>query len=110
MKTLEQKMQIMQEDADYRIYEEPKTKPSINWEHVHKDYKYMATDITGETWLYKEHPTFNEYCNEYCKEWTCAYNAIGAHNDICAYAGAYASFVKGTCKADESLVERPEGV
>ena len=36
------------EQHDYSIYEEPKTKPSINWEHVSKEFKYMATDSEGD--------------------------------------------------------------
>src|SRR5690606_10313883 len=40
---------------EYRI-KEP-TKPSINWDHVHPDYNWMATDVDGRTFLYTKEPT-----------------------------------------------------
>lgn len=120
MKTLEEKIEVMQyclnhgkiimdgnlwqlreppnfnwEEHDYSIYEEPKTKPSINWEHVNSEYKYMATDSGGDTYLYSMKPTQDEY-----NTWF----ALGEAR----LADGFASFKEGTCDWKDSLVERPE--
>lgn len=85
------------EVSDYSIYEEPKTKPNINWEHVNKKFKYMATDKNGDTFLYSElpYPSSNNYHWWYdCGETTDALY--------------FTSFTPGTCNWKDSLVVRPE--
>src|SRR5690606_26968915 len=83
---------------EYRI-KEP-TKPSINWVHVHPDYKWLATDADGATYLYKEEPTAGDY-----KWWSSAHRwGCGRVADI------FESFIPGDCDWKESLVQRPESV
>lgn len=81
-------------EFDYEVYEEPKTKPSIDWSHVSPEFKWMATDASGETYLYTEEPEFFEYC----------WDGV----DL-IYVQGFASFKEGTCDWKDSLVERPEG-
>lgn len=120
MKTLEEKIEVMQhclnhgkiimdgnlwqlrgwpnfnwEEHDYSIYEEPKTKPSINWEHVNPEYKYMASNIDGNTYLYLTKPVIGEYG---------AWQGDGYYVE----ADAFSSFHSGTCDWKDSLVERSE--
>lgn len=71
------------------------TKPSIDWSHVACELKWMATDDSGETWLYDEQPEI------FGKIWV--YN--GSH---CIEVNALASFTPGTCDWKDSLVQRPE--
>lgn len=85
-------------DLDYDIYEEPKTKPSIDWSHVNKDYKYMATDEDGDTHLYNKKPYIEDY------------GVWNVSSGFCKSAEAFVSFVPGTCNWKDSLVERPEGI
>jgi hypothetical protein len=80
---------------DYRIKEVPLTKPSINWEHVHPDFKWMATDEDNHTYLYTVCPYLDEYLWDF----------VGGQ---CTGAGYFTSFVPGTCNWEDSLVERPE--
>lgn len=80
---------------DYNIYEEPKTKPSIDWPHVHPDFNYLATEDTGDTYLYEMIPSA---CDD-------GYWGVGG---LCALAISHASFKPGTCDWKDSLVERPK--
>jgi hypothetical protein len=80
---------------DYRIKEVPLTKPFINWEHVHSDFKWMATDEDNQTYLYTVCPYLDEYLWDF----------VGGQ---CLGADYFASFVPGTCNWEDSLVERPE--
>lgn len=77
---------------DYRVKEVPLTKPSINWDHVHPDFKWMATDKCGETYLFVSEPTIDISLWD-GPQWVCASN--------------WTSFVPGTCDWKDSLVERP---
>jgi hypothetical protein len=81
--------------VDYRIKEVPKTKPSINWDHVHPEFKWMATDEDGDTYLFSLEPSLRDYT------WMVM---IG----LCANATNWSSFVPGTCDWKDSLVKRPE--
>ena len=74
-------------------YRKALTKPSINWDHVAKQFEYMATDSSGLTFLYKEKPELRSLC--YVSE-------LG-----CTLASGFASFVQGTCDFKDSLVQRP---
>lgn len=118
-KTLEEKIEVMQhylnggkitvdgnvwifnvdpnfnwEVSDYSIYEEPKTKPSINWEHVNKKFKYMATDFNGDTYLYWNLPK--------------CLKGFWESKGRCINALTFTSFNPGTCNWKDSLVVRPE--
>lgn len=76
-------------------YRVASTKPSIDWSHVAPQFKWMATDCDGDTWLYDDQPEILG------KIWV--YN--GSH---CIEVDAFASFTPGTCDWKDSLVQRPE--
>lgn len=83
-------------EFDYDVYEEPKTKPSINWEHVEQRFKWMATDVDGNTYLFSIKPEKRRVL------WESEFSYI--------LASVFSSFVPGTCNWKDSLVERPEGI
>lgn len=72
------------------------TKPSINWEQVREEYKFLARDENNTAWLYQEEPVI------YREGW-------GVTRGMPAEAGSYVSYTPGTCNWKDSLVERPEG-
>ena len=71
-------------------------KPSINWDHVHGKYNYLAADDMGNAWLYGKEPTIDD---------------DGGYWDVelgeLALADTHASYIPGTCDWKDSLVERP---
>ena len=71
------------------------TKPSINWEHVRDEYKFLAQDVTGSAWLYIEEPTPDE-------DYWCAEAGVYVN------ANSYASYIPGNCDWKDSLVKRPD--
>jgi hypothetical protein len=71
------------------------TKPSINWEHVRDEYKFLAQDDTGSAWLYIEEPTPDEVY------WR-------AEAGVYVNANSYASYIPGNCDWKDSLVKRPD--
>lgn len=75
----------------YRIKQTPDT---IDWSHVHEDYKWMARDRSGEVCLFKEKPTSFGTC------WSTAEKIFDA--------GGFISYKQGTVDWKDSLVERPE--
>lgn len=77
------------DDFDYRVAE---TKPSINWNHVSKDFNYLAEDRDGFAFLYRSRPTAST------SEWF--------SENIHPVVG-FASFKPGTCDWKDSLVVRP---
>lgn len=82
---------------DYRVKEVPLTKPSINWDHVHPDFKWLARDKVGTVFLYQNQPTLIR-------------NVLWDVVDgIIAQTFMFASLDKGTCDWKDSLVERPKG-
>src|SRR5690554_6622520 len=82
---------------DYRV--KPVSKPSINWDHVHPDYKYLLTDSDGSSYLVASKPTQSRTC------WF-----IDIEDDAYVTPEIFASFVPGDCDWKESLVQRPESV
>lgn len=72
-------------------------KPSINWEHVRGEYKFLAEDANGNVWLYSEEPVISE------DRWVVT-------RLFCASAHSYASYTPGTCNWKDSLVARPKDV
>jgi hypothetical protein len=71
------------------------TKPSINWEHVHCRYNYLAEDANGDVWLYAEKPQLSGKTH-----WSAV---MGDHTK----AKSHASYVPGVCNWKDSLVKRP---
>ena len=72
-------------------------KPSISWEHVRDEYKFLARDANGDAWLYWEKPEIRGV------EW-------GETRGVSAEANSYASYTPGTCNWKDSLVARPKDV
>ena len=70
------------------------TKPSIDWDHVSEDFRYLAMDENGLHHLFAEKPELTT------SEW--------ATSTIYIYAGHFASFSAGTCHWRDTLVKRPE--
>ena len=75
--------------------DEPK-KPSINWEHVSSEFNYLAEDADGGVFLYEDKP------------YTTTETWMVASGDL-VEAHILASYTKGTCDWQDSLVKRPEG-
>lgn len=74
------------------------TKPSIDWSHVHPNFKYLARDESGSVYLYTVKPyTLN-------MKWDGQWNSKGG--DICG-ASSHSSLIVGNCHWSDSLVERP---
>ena len=69
-------------------------KPSINWEQVREECKFLARDENSTAWLYQEKPEI------YREGW-------GVTRGMPAEAGSYVSYTPGTCDWKDSLVERP---
>lgn len=82
------------ETYSYRI---KRSKPSINWDHVHKDYNYMARDMDGGLWLFETIPTYNGWIDGYWVE-----------GGRCDPANTLASATPGDCDWKDSLVARPQ--
>ena len=70
------------------------SKPSIDWNHVSEDFKYLAMDESGLHHLFTEKPLRGTL--QWCT------------NHPFIYAGHFASFTPGTCDWKDSLVKRPE--
>ena len=70
------------------------TKPSIDWSHVNENFKWLAMDADGESYLYTDKPQQGE------QQW------IGRPR--LAAATHFASFTPGTCNWRDALVERPD--
>ena len=68
-------------------------KPSINWEHVRDDYKFLAQDANGNAWLYWEKPMLGDGC------W------ITTRGE-CSEADSYASYTPGAVDWKDSLIAR----
>lgn len=84
---------------DYRV--KPVSKPSINWDHVHPDYKWLFTDSDGSSYLVASEPTLSR---------TCWLIDIEDEDEYYATPKVFASFIPGDCDWKESLVQRPENV
>ena len=70
-------------------------KPSIEWDHVSENFKYLVMDGDGQYWLTKSRPT------------TLPSRGRWTGGDVAHSAGHFASLVPGNCDWQESLVERP---
>ena len=69
------------------------TKPSIDWSHVSEDFKWLAMDEDGESYLYSGKPSLGEW------QWRSILRL--------AVADHFSSFTPGTCDWRDSLVKRP---
>ena len=70
------------------------TKPSIDWNHVSEDFKYLAMDADGECYIYSDKPSRGG------QQWVSSLRL--------AVADHFASFTPGTCDWQDSLVKRPD--
>lgn len=75
------------------------TKPSINWDHVHPDFNYLARDADGTATLFKEEPELGK------SYWNIDFWMSEAQNES---AMVISSLDKGTCHWRDSLIKRPE--
>jgi hypothetical protein len=83
------------EDYAYRIAHEPLIPDSIDWGHVAPGCNYMARDKGGVCYLYEVPPRLRS------EDW-------GSTNcDDVVFAGAFASYRRGTVDWKDSLVIRP---
>ena len=71
------------------------TKPSINWDHVKENFRYLMMDECGRHWLTTNRPTIPATP----ERWICG--------GVAQSAGQFASLIPGTCDWKDSLVERP---
>lgn len=77
------------EQAEYRV---ALTKPSINWEHVDKDYNFLSVGSDGRPFLSRSKPLK-----------TSGWIYHGLH----CCAKSHSSYKPGTCDWEDSLVTRP---
>lgn len=68
-------------------------KPSIDWEQVSEEYNYLAMDMDGKWFLYKNKPVLNGE-----SWWEASFSFIEADY--------FSSFTEGDCEAKDSLVSR----
>lgn len=80
----------------YRIKPEPVEMPSIDWSHVHPDYKWLAVDENDSPHLFTEEPEKCRCC------WDSDFGGAGTW--------MFSSYKRGNVAWDKSLVKRPEGV
>ena len=74
------------------------TQPSVNWDHVNPEYKYLAMDTCEIGYLYTKRPSLNEVGGYW----------LANKNDRHLRAETLASFDAGTCDWKDSLVKRPD--
>lgn len=81
-------------NSTYRAKPLPIIKPSINWDHVSKEYNWLAVDGDGTAFLHKNKPYLAE------RRWT--HNISGA-----AGVRTFSSYSRGNAPWQDSLVQRP---
>ena len=72
------------------------TKPSIDWDHVKENFRYLMMDECGRHWLTTNRPTIPATP----ERWICG--------GVAQSAGQFASLIPGTCNWKDSLVKRPD--
>ena len=70
-------------------------KPSIDWNHVNENFRYLVMDECGQHWLTTNRPTIPTTP----ERWICG--------GVAQSAGQFASLIPGTCDWKDSLVKRP---
>ena len=90
------------DDIAYRVKQ---TSPSINWDHVGRDFNYLAGDQSGNYWLYKSEP----HITSSFVAWSTRKpdNASAVLWVAMKEGGLFASFKPGNCDWQDSLIERP---
>jgi hypothetical protein len=78
----------------YRVKPAPLTKPSIDWSHVAPEFKWLARDQCGDTYLYAFKPDAEVF--------------VWVTEGVFCECKGFASYSPGTCAWRDSLVERPE--
>ena len=73
------------------------TKPSINWEHVNENFKWLSVDNNGDAYVYENKPKVDA-----------TYYWFSLKGGLSEVSGL-ASYIPGTCDWKDSLVKRPEG-
>ena len=71
------------------------SKPSIDWNHVNENFRYLMMDERGQHWLTTNRPTIPATP----ERWVCG--------GVAQSAGQFASLIAGTCDWKDSLVKRP---
>lgn len=82
------------ESTEYRIAKIPDT---INWDHVAPEFKYMARDRCGHSYIYINKP----------KAGGCSWSETWDVSGECLMAKNFSSYRKGTVDWEKSLVIRP---
>lgn len=85
-------------EKEYRIA--PAKKSSINWDHVHPDFKYMAMDSRGNEFLSDGELILEPYLYGGCWKSDECTNFVSASR--------FSSYVKGDVDWKDSLQKRPE--
>lgn len=83
----------------YRAAKEPEIPDSIEWSHVHPDFKHLRREPGGDIYFYSIAPSLNKAF----KQWV---SVAGR----CEKGGAFASYKKGSMEWDKMICDRPEGV
>lgn len=81
--------------CSYRV--KPSPKPSINWDHLHPDFKWLAVDRSGYAYLYTNKPRQDKLAVSWVDG--------GRFSEASAFLSL--SVPEGV-NWEESLVERPE--
>ena len=83
--------------SDAETYHIVYSKPSIDWSHVNKEYKWLAVDEDGKACVTVLEP----------REKKCFWVAEDP-NSSAIPAEYFASFKRGTCDWEDSKIRRPE--
>jgi hypothetical protein len=79
-------------EMKYRVKPKEMQKPSIDWSHVSKEYRWLAVDSDGDAYLYKNKP--------------CCHHLDWYSDRDYAFADSFVSYSRGNCGWKESLIER----
>jgi hypothetical protein len=82
-------------DLCYRIAPEPLIPDSINWDHVHSNWRFLARNKAGFPYLYQDAPHRDE------TRW------FDGNCDFGDSANTFSSYKRGTVDWKDSLVIRP---
>ena len=82
------------------------TKPSINWDHVARQFKWLAVDRDGMARVFTDEPSYSAGPNG-CGVCAGHWHTNSIHNSEQERAVHFASLKAGTCGWKESKVSRP---
>lgn len=80
-----------------RCYRKPIVKPSVDWDHLSPDIVAIATDMCGYSYGYTQKPRLD------ATRWN-------INSGTAMLVDYLASFNKGNCSWEESLILRPEKI